>query len=197
MPISERYNQALNMAFTLHQKQLRKGTDIPYISHLESVAAIVWKHNGSEDEAIAALLHDAAEDQGGLATLELIRLTFGDNVATIVAECSDTFEDPKPDWQPRKQKYIDELVKHSKSARLVSAADKLDNIRDIVAGYTEQGESFWDKFSGTRDQILWYYRSACAIYLKHGPQTLGRQIQNNINILESLVTERAINSKKA
>jgi (p)ppGpp synthase/HD superfamily hydrolase len=156
LAFTERYYQALNMALTLHQKQMRKGTNIPYISHLESVAAIVWKNNGTETEAIAALLHDAAEDQGGLPTLKLIRDTFGTEVAKIVEDCSDTFEDPKPDWLTRKQKYITELPTHSNSARLVSAADKLDNIRDIVAGYMRDGETFWDRFNGSREQILWY-----------------------------------------
>lgn len=185
--ISERYNQALRMAFDLHQKQTRKGTNIPYISHLESVAAIVWKNGGTEDEAIAALLHDAAEDQGGLPTLQLIRDTFGTNVASIVEHCSDTFETPKPDWQIRKETYIKALPKHSDSVRLVSAADKLDNIRDILAGYSQEGEVFWQKFSGSRDQIVWYYKSLCDIYLKQGPKNIGAEIQACLTALEQRI----------
>lgn len=185
--ISDRYNQALNMAFQLHQQQARKGTNIPYISHLQSVAAIVWKNGGSEDEAIAALLHDAAEDQGGLKTLELIKNTFGVNVSKIVAECSDTFDDPKPEWLKRKQDYINALRIHSDSARLVSASDKLDNIRDILAGYAEEGEIFWNLFSGSRDQIVWYYRSLCEIYLNQGPKKLGIEILANLHALEQQI----------
>ena len=183
--ITERYKQALGLAFDLHQKQTRKGSSIPYLSHLESVAAIVWKNGGTETEAIAALLHDAAEDQGGLATLKRIEDQFGKEIADIVANCSDTFEEPKPEWKTRKQNYIDALPKHSASTLLVSAADKLDNVRDLTREYAEFGESLWARFTGTKEQTLWYYRTLGEIYIKHEPRSLGQEILAQLDILET------------
>jgi (p)ppGpp synthase/HD superfamily hydrolase len=185
--ISDRYKDALQFAFDLHQQQTRKGSSIPYLSHLESVASIVWKNGGSETEAIAALLHDAAEDQGGLKTLKLIEEKFGKEVAQIVANCSDTFEMPKPEWKKRKQDYIDALPQHSSSTLLVSAADKLDNIRDLNRDYDVLGEKMWARFSGTRDQTLWYYRTLAAIYIKHGPTNLGKDILAQLDLLETKI----------
>lgn len=185
--ITDRYKQAMDFAFDLHKTQTRKGSSIPYLSHLEAVASIVWKNGGTETEAIAALLHDAAEDQGGLATLKLIEGKFGKEVAKIVADCSDTFEDPKPEWQTRKQNYINALSNHSASTRLVSAADKLDNLRDLTREYNELGEDLWARFTGTREQTLWYYRSLGKIYLKHGPITLGKEVLAQLSILESQI----------
>lgn len=181
--ISTRYQEALRFAFELHHKQTRKGSSIPYLSHLESVAAIVWKNGGTEEEAIAALLHDAAEDQGGLATLKQIEAKFGKNVAQIVADCSDTFEEKKPDWLTRKRNYISNLPHHSASTLLVSAADKLDNVRDLNREYDEVGEALWAKFTGTKEQTLWYYRSVGEIFVKHGPRNIGKEILAQLDIL--------------
>lgn len=184
MTISKRYMRALEFAFTLHFQQTRKGTDIPYLSHLESVAAIVWKYGGSEDEAIAALLHDAAEDQGGLATLQIIKEQFGSSVADIVGNCSDTFEAIKPEWLLRKETYIKNLPRHDPATLLVSAADKLDNIRDLNREYDELGETLWDKFNGTKEQTLWYYRRLAEVYLNFGPKALGKEILQQLDLLE-------------
>ncbi len=183
--ITDRYNQALKYAFELHKDQQRKGTSIPYLSHLESVAAIVWKNGGTENEAIAALLHDAAEDQGGIKTLDEIRSKFGEDVAQIVADCSDTFEAKKPDWQTRKQLYIDAMPHHAYSSRLVSAADKLDNLRDINREYDQMGEKVWSKFKGTKAQTIWYYRSLGEIFVQYGPTNLGKEILAQVASLES------------
>jgi len=109
VPVSPRFHDALAYASTLHAAQARKATQIPYVAHLLAVASIVMEAEGNEDEAIAALLHDAAEDQGGEKALEDIRRRFGDTVANIVAECSDTFADPKPEWSRRKRDYIERL----------------------------------------------------------------------------------------
>jgi (p)ppGpp synthase/HD superfamily hydrolase len=185
--ITARYKQALNFAFDLHQKQTRKGSSIPYLSHLESVAAIVWKNGGTETEAIAALLHDAAEDQGGIPTLKLIEDTFGTQVADIVANCSDTYEEPKPAWLERKQAYINALPKHGASTLLVSAADKLDNIRDLNREYDEFGEKLWARFTGTKEQTLWYYRTLGEIYVTHGPKNLGREVLAQLDLLEAKI----------
>jgi len=112
MIITDRYNEALSYAETLHRSQFRKGTSIPYISHLMTVSALVLEHGGDEDQAIAGLLHDAVEDQGGETTLANIKTRFGGSVAVIVADCTDSWEEPKPEWRPRKEAYIEGLFKN-------------------------------------------------------------------------------------
>lgn len=157
--LSTRFDDALVYASELHRKQVRKGTDIPYISHLLAVTAIVLEHGGTEDEAIAALLHDAVEDQGGPETRETIRKSFGNNVVAIVDGCSDADTAPKPPWCERKKAYIEHLATASKSVRLVSAADKLHNARAILADYRQDREALWGRFNGGREGTLWYYRA--------------------------------------
>ena len=160
-----RIEQAVVLALQLHRHQLRKGTDIPYATHLFAVASLVGENGGSEDEVCAALLHDAVEDQGGPATLVRIQHAFGDEVARIVWECSDTDVVPKPPWQARKEAYIAHLAEDAdRSVLLVSCADKLHNARCILDDLREHGESVWERFSGGRDGSLWYYRSLLAIY---------------------------------
>jgi (p)ppGpp synthase/HD superfamily hydrolase len=107
--ITDRFDQALVYASRLHRDQWRKGTQIPYVSHLLSVAALVIEHGGDEDQAIAALLHDAVEDQGGAPILDEIREQFGDRVAKIVNECTDAWEEPKPPWRARKESSLAKL----------------------------------------------------------------------------------------
>src|SRR5580658_3136535 len=125
MLLSPDFAEALTFAAHLHGAQTRKGGDVPYVSHLLCVAGLVLEFGGSEDEAIAALLHDAVEDQGGQLTLERIRRRFGSTVADIVEACSDADVEPKPAWRPRKEAYIAHVGSASDSARLVSAADKI------------------------------------------------------------------------
>jgi GTP pyrophosphokinase len=139
--------------------QKRKGSGVPYISHLLAVAAIVLEHGGTEDEAIAALLHDAVEDQGGQATLALIHDRYGDTVAAIVAGCTDTDEAHKPSWRPRKERYLAHFADAPPSVLLVVAADKLHNARSVLADYRELGDALWPRFTGNRDGTLWYYRA--------------------------------------
>lgn len=158
-PIGVRFEKALVFAHQLHSRQLRKGTRIPYISHLMSVASLVLENGGDEDMAIAALLHDAVEDQGGLPTLERIRRKFGRKVAAIVDGCTDAYEEPKPPWRPRKEAYLTHLAKASKAVRLVAAADKLHNARAILSDYRAVGERVWSRFNAGKAGQLWYYRS--------------------------------------
>jgi len=146
-------------AARLHAKQIRKGTTIPYVSHLLSVASIVLEHGGNEVEAIAALLHDAIEDQGGAETREEIRRRFGDAVVSIVDGCTDAEVIPKPPWKERKEQYIARLSHASPSILLVSAADKLHNARAILGDYRALGENLWDRFNGGKEGTLWYYKS--------------------------------------
>jgi (p)ppGpp synthase/HD superfamily hydrolase len=155
----ERLANALGFATQLHATQKRKGSGVPYISHLLAVAAIVLEHGGTEDEAIAALLHDAVEDQGGQATLALIRDRYGDTVAAIVAGCTDTDEVHKPSWRPRKERYLAHFADAPPSVLLVVAADKLHNARSVLADYRELGYALWPRFTGNRDGTLWYYRA--------------------------------------
>src|SRR6266705_4170467 len=133
MVLTARFEEALIFATRLHASQSRKGSAIPYIAHLLAVTALVLENGGNEDEAIAALLHDAIEDQGGAATREIIRHRFGDTVVTIVDGCTDAEVIPKPPWRPRKEAYIAQLRDASASVRLVSAADKLHNARTVLA----------------------------------------------------------------
>jgi (p)ppGpp synthase/HD superfamily hydrolase len=159
MTLSSRFTDALSYAAALHAQQRRKLSGEPYVAHLLAVAALVLEHGGNEDEAIAALLHDAVEDQGGLPTLAEIRRRFGPTVADIVEGCTDTADSPKPPWRQRKEAYIARLNGASASIRLVSAADKLHNARSILRDYRRIGEALWSHFRGGRDGTLWYYRT--------------------------------------
>ena len=156
--LGERFEQALPFAAETHRTQVRKGSGIPYIGHLLGVCSLVIEDGGSEDEAIAALLHDAAEDRGGERMLTEIRTRFGDHVADIVAAYSDTFQTPKPPWQERKQTYIDHLDGQPEAVLRVSLADKLFNARAILRDYLVVGDDLWDRFKAGRDEQLWYYR---------------------------------------
>jgi (p)ppGpp synthase/HD superfamily hydrolase len=159
LPYGEKFEEALLYAARLHRVQTRKGTDTPYVTHLLAVAAIVGENGGTEDEVIAALLHDAPEDQGGKERLEDIRTHFGDVVAEIVAGCTDTYEDPKPAWQARKEAYIAHVAEAPVSVRLVSAADKLHNARTILTDIRSLGDELWNRFTGGKEGTLWYYRA--------------------------------------
>jgi (p)ppGpp synthase/HD superfamily hydrolase len=155
----EKFGEALSYAARVHRDQIRKGTQVPYITHLLAVAAIVGENGGTEDEVVAALLHDAPEDQGGGATLRDIRLRFGDEVAEIVDGCTDTYQDPKPPWRERKERYLAHLANAPDSVRLVSSADKLHNARSVLSDYRLVGEDLWTRFNGKKEGTLWYYRA--------------------------------------
>ena len=162
--LTHRFDLAFQFASVLHHAQTRKGTQIPYISHLMAVAALVLESGGDEDQAIAALLHDAVEDQGGLPTLETIRHLFGDRVANTVRECSDSeSSDPndKLPWHRRKQAYLEHLSIASPEALLVSVADKLHNARSILTEYRQIGDAIWSRFNkeASKADQLRYYRA--------------------------------------
>jgi (p)ppGpp synthase/HD superfamily hydrolase len=155
----DRLADALAYAARAHAGQLRKGTQIPYVSHLLAVCALVLEDGGSEDEAIAALLHDVAEDQGGEPRLADVRERFGEGVAAIVAACSDTFASPKPPWRQRKLAYVAALESKPEPALRVAAADKLHNARAMLADWRERGDAFFEPFNAGKDDQLWYYRA--------------------------------------
>jgi (p)ppGpp synthase/HD superfamily hydrolase len=163
MMLTNRFSFALVYAHRLHINQVRKGSNTPYISHLLSVAALVLEDGGNEDEAIAALLHDAVEDCGGTPILEEIRTTFGEQVATLVRECTESETFPKPPWKERKERYLEQLKNSDLGAYRIAIADKLHNARSILMDYHRQGNSVWQKFKGGKEGTLWFYRSILAI----------------------------------
>jgi (p)ppGpp synthase/HD superfamily hydrolase len=162
--LSSRFNQALGYAAQLHAYQFRKGTNIPYVAHLLGVTALVLESGGDEDQAIAALLHDAVEDQGGMETLDEIRKRFGERVATIVAGCTDAFIQPKPPWRQRKENYLEHLRSAPAEVRLVSLADKLHNARSILRDLQYTGEATFEKFNGGKSGTIWYYAALVATF---------------------------------
>ncbi|BAO29368.1 HD domain-containing protein [Sulfuritalea hydrogenivorans] len=184
--LGARFAEALTLTHELHAGQVRKGTAIPYVSHVLSVASLVLDHGGDEDEAIAALLHDAVEDCGGAPVLANIRRRFGERVAGIVAACSDTDQTPKPPWQARKEAYLDHLRDAPASVRLVSAADKLHNARAILADYREIGETLWERFNATKEQTLWYYRALVTAFAAHGSSVLVAELDRTVREIERL-----------
>ncbi|HYA36028.1 MAG TPA: HD domain-containing protein [Candidatus Binataceae bacterium] len=155
--MTDRFSEALVYAHEAHRSQFRKSTTIPYISHLMSVASLVLENGGDEDEAIAALLHDTAEDQGGAQRLDDIRTRFGGRVAKIVEACSDSLETPKPPWRKRKERYLAHLRTADSSVLRVSSADKLHNIRSILSDWKQIGDQVWKRFHAGKDDQLWYY----------------------------------------
>jgi (p)ppGpp synthase/HD superfamily hydrolase len=159
MSYGEKFEQALPYAALVHRDQVRKGTSTPYVTHLLAVAAIVGENGGTEDEVVAALLHDAPEDQGGETRLREIHDRFGVEVAEIVDGCTDTYETPKPPWRERKERYLAHLGDASGSVRLVSSADKLHNARTVLSDYRLVGENLWTRFNGGKEGTLWYYRA--------------------------------------
>lgn len=184
--LTQRYADALQLAWKLHDGQLRKGTTIPYVSHLIAVSSLALEHGANEDEAIAALLHDAVEDAGGRPTLELIRERFGPAVADIVEGCTDSYEESKPDWRPRKEAYLAHLAHASSSVRLVSASDKLHNARSILSDLRVQGPLLWTRFTAGRDGSLWYYRSLVTAFASHGRTALVDELDRTVGAIEEL-----------
>jgi len=158
------FRKALEMSLNLHGEQIRKGTNIPYIPHLFATCALVLENNGRESQAIAALLHDAAEDQGSKETLDNIEKKFGPEVSQIVFDCSDTLETPKPPWKERKENYLNKLERIPASSRLVSLADKVHNAKSILFDYRSSGDLFWDRFKADKINISWYYNALHAIF---------------------------------
>jgi (p)ppGpp synthase/HD superfamily hydrolase len=193
--LTRRFDLAFHFASGLHHAQVRKGTDIPYIAHLMSVCALVLEDGGDEDQAIAALLHDAMEDQGGLPTLNTIKHLFGDRVEKIVRECSDS-ESPDPDhklpWHQRKQAYLDHLRSASPDALLVAAADKLHNARDILACYRQMGDDLWRRFNAhaTKADHLCYYRELARRLQarSEAPGALVEELDRVVTMLEALAS---------
>ncbi len=192
VPLGPKFLQAFDFAFEKHAGQTRKASSIPYIAHLMGVASLVLEFGGDEEMAIAALLHDVVEDCGGAPMLEEISRRFGSRVAKIVDGCTDADSYPKPPWQERKEKYIRHLKTADAETKLVSAADKLHNVRSILADYRAIGEAVWARFSGGREGTLWYYRALLQEFLGGKPNRLIRELEITVGELESLAERGAL-----
>ena len=190
MPFSRRFDEALVLAHHLHVDQTRKGTSIPYIGHLLAVTGIVIENGGTEDEAIAALLHDSIEDAGGDVVRGMLRDQFGENVLAIVEGLTDTDQTPKPPWRARKEAYIAHLADASPSVLLVSLADKIHNVSSILRDYRAIGEAVWDRFSGRREGTLWYYRALTTAFQARGDSLLIQEFDRLVTELEYLANSQ-------
>jgi len=201
--LTERYTQALDLARTLHT-EARKGGDVPYLAHLLSVSALVLEHGGNEDQAIAALLHDSAEDHGGEGRIEQLSARFGDAVAEIVRACSDSLTEDKENkqpWWPRKIAYIDALVHERPDAVPVSAADKVHNARSILGDYRRMGDELWGRFNADagRAGCLWYYTRLVEILCDRLAGTpaaeLAAELRRTLDLICALVGDPAAAEK--
>ena len=184
--LGPRFTEAFEYARELHADQLRKGTSVPYVAHLLGVASLVLEAGGDEDQAIAALLHDAVEDQGGASTQAEIRRRFGDRVEAIVAACSDTDRHPKPPWRERKDAYLNHLRTAPREALLVSLADKVHNARALLADLGTDGEGMWTRFSGGRDGELWYYRRLSETFVELYPSPLASELERTVREIDGM-----------
>jgi len=184
--LGPRFQRAFQFASKMHSGQTRKASSIPYLAHLIGVASLVLEAGGDEDLAMAALLHDVVEDCGGAPMLKEVRKHFGARVANIVDGCTDAYEVPKPAWRARKENYIRRLKKETAETRLVSAADKLHNIRSILSDYRAIGESIWSRFNGGREGTLWYYRTLRDEFLRQEPNRVTQEFDLAVRELDSL-----------
>jgi (p)ppGpp synthase/HD superfamily hydrolase len=186
-PLGARFERALVFATQKHAGQHRKGSTVPYVAHLLGVASLVLEAGGDEDLAIAGLLHDVVEDCGGAPMLKEIRRRFGKRVAHVVDGCTDSDVESKPPWLERKKAYIAHLRTADPDTRLVSAADKLYNVRSIVGAHREVGEKVWERFRGKRDGTLWYYRALLDEFKRKKATLLIRDLERAVIELEQVV----------
>lgn len=194
--ITQRYLEAFEFTAEAHADQLRKGKeDVPYLSHLMAVSALVLEYGGDEDQAIAGLLHDAIEDQGGAEMEAKIRARFGDRIAGIVRDCTDADPETKqkgldPEakrqaWRARKEAYLAKLAGKSDDALLVSQCDKLHNAMAIVADAHDQGREFFETFTGKRDGVIWYYQSLADIFSERRPGPLAERFSRTVKEMQA------------
>jgi len=189
--LTSRFEEALVFAAELHRDQPRKGSGVPYVSHLLAVSSLVIENGGDEDQAIAALLHDAIEDQGGpKARAEILR-RYGERVTRIVEGCTDSQADPKPPWRARKEAFIAGISEKSPSVLLVCAADKLHNARCILSDYRNVGEKVWERFKGGgREGTLWYYRELANALIQSGRTPLVDELERVVGEVERVAGEQ-------
>ena len=182
--LSGKFDEAFLYAHDAHRNQRRKKTARPYISHLMGVASIVLQYGGDEDQAIAALLHDVVEDCGGAPKLKEIRSKFGERVARMVDGCTDSDQTPKPPWRQRKESYLQRVQREEADVLLISAADKLYNVREILMDVRENGRAVWERFTGGREGSLWYYRALAGAFRGRAPDPLVDELDRAVSELE-------------
>ena len=183
--LGPRFLKAFLFAAEKHKGQVRKASTTPYLAHLMGVASLALEFGGDEDIAIAALLHDVVEDCGGAPMLKEVRRRFGSRVAKIVEGCTDSDTDPKPPWRERKEAYIRHLKSADADTRLVSAADKLNNVRSILSDHREVGQFVWERFNGGREGTLWYYRALVQEFKRGKANRLIRELELAVQELEA------------
>ncbi|RMG00541.1 MAG: HD domain-containing protein [Planctomycetota bacterium] len=186
MPLNDRFDAALEFASTLHRKQLRKIGQTPYIGHLLRVCGTVIEFGATEDEAIAALLHDALEDQNRPGLADEIAARFGDAVLEMVTALSDSTEQPRPPWRERKEAFLARLREATSSVRLIAAADKLDNVRSTITALQVFGDEIWTRFHGGREGTLWYYRQIVAVLGEASEHALVAELADAVARLEAI-----------
>jgi len=191
---TDRFTSAIDYARHLHIER-RKGTNIPFMAHLLGVASLVVGEAGqvpfpvTEEMVIAALLHDAVEDHGGLPRLEDIKCNFGPEVARMVEGLSDSFEEDssqKKSWEERKQTYIFRLKDEPANIRLISAADKLYNARTVLDEYRAVGSKVWDRFKRGRDPQIWYFRELLRVFKSAGTNRVVEELERVVVELEHI-----------
>jgi (p)ppGpp synthase/HD superfamily hydrolase len=190
-PLTDRFDRALLYATHVHGGQTRKQTSVPYLAHLLAVAATVLEYGGDEEQAIAALLHDAVEDQGGPARLADIQNRFGEEVARIVAACSEDQGERLPDgqkapWRERKQRSLEQLRAMDRRALLVSLSDKVHNARSILRDLRkpEVGQRVWERFTRPREETLWYHRALAEAFIALLPGQLAQELRDIVDAIE-------------
>jgi len=184
--LTSQFDKALTYASELHRSQTRKQSTIPYIAHLLAVCSLVLEHEGDEAQAIAALLHDGPEDQGGEAALADIRQHFGDDVGDLVAACGEPLHHGKSAWQERKEAFLQHLATVPPRALLIIVADKVHNARCIVADHALVGGEVFNRFNGGTAGTKWYYRNLAAVLGRHSPPSLGQELTTLAARIEEL-----------
>lgn len=190
--LTENIAQALALAVEAHNGQKRKGTNIPYLAHPMGVASIALDHGADEEQAMAALLHDAVED-GGPHYAKRIRDQFGDRVADIVEGCTDGVPDSsgkKEAWKPRKERYISHLQNATEDVLLVSGSDKLHNARAIVEDLLRIGPAVFDRFTATQEQTIWYYETLSGVFSNRGTP-VAKALSDTVQRMKQLATNRS------
>jgi GTP pyrophosphokinase len=195
--LGPRFLKAFLFAAEKHAGQVRKASTTPYIAHLMGVASLALEFGGDEDMSIAALLHDVVEDCGGAAMLQEVKRRFGTRVAKMVDGCTDSDTFPKPPWRERKENYLRHLKSADADTRLVSAADKLNNVRSILSDYREVGESIWERFNGRREGTLWYYRALLKEFQRGKPSRLVREFELAVRELEARAKGKPLRRSRA
>jgi len=194
--LTDRFDRTLLYATHVHGGQVRKGTNTPYVAHLLAAAATVLEYGGDEDLAIAALLHDSVEDQGGKARLDDVRNRFGEGVARIVEACSDSLADTgkgerKASWRQRKEAYLADLQNANKDILRVSLADKVHNARAILRDLRKPdiGEEVWARFSVSKKQTLWYYHNLADRFCERLSNQLSNELREIVGVLGAEVAK--------